>query len=246
MAESPAPSGNYFELVNRVDRGVLVRIVTRGEDASLLPEDPEAIAGKVYSPIERVLFAGLLCVVSVAAVFLITVNAWDDEGFFPWFWNVVWVLFPWVFLTPAWSAYARSLRRQSRAGEFAAGFEEFRARAVRAGGTVTDVGVRVGENGRVNRMAVEIGYDWPHGTQERVVVAPRSVNLLQTEIPQVGAPAHVWISPDQRTRVVQIAAGAAVPGQSDVAESLAKLAELHASGALSDEEYQKAKQRLLG
>ncbi|MEV5536635.1 SHOCT domain-containing protein [Saccharopolyspora shandongensis] len=79
---------------------------------------------------------------------------------------------------------------------------------------------------------------------------------MQAEIPPVGAPAFVWFGPDGRARVVQVSSGAEVPGRAassdreepapDVAASLAKLAELHASGALDDEEFQRAKQRLLG
>lgn len=240
--ESVVSAEKFLELVKRADKGSRLRIATRGADVSRLEEDPEAIVGKVISPGQRFGIGMLLIIVSVVGVYLITFNAWDDEGFFPWFWNVIWVLFPWFFLGPAWLACFKVLRRQSRAGDFAAGFDEFRARAVRAGGTTEDLRVMVGENGRVIRMAVEVAYDWPRGTQTPIVAVAPHLNLLQTEIPQVGAPAYVWIGPDQQTRVVQIA-GAAAPSQPggngqpdvDIAESLAKLAELHAGGALSDE-----------
>ncbi|KAA5830578.1 hypothetical protein F1721_22220 [Saccharopolyspora hirsuta] len=206
MAESPAPSGNYFGLVNRVDRGVLVRIVTRGEDASRLPEDPEAIAGKVYSPIERVLLAGLLCVVSVAAVFLITVNAWDVEGFFPWYWNVVWVLFPWVFLGPAWGAYFEKVRRNVSASRFAESYEEFRAESVHVRGTVAGVREKPARHRRVGQLVVDVAYERPTGERASVVAISPDINMPHHEVPEIGAPAHVWLSPDEHTRVVQIPA----------------------------------------
>ncbi|MER7081220.1 Short C-terminal domain-containing protein [Saccharopolyspora kobensis] len=244
MPEHLSSTEDFFALAERVDNNARVRVVTGDSDASRLEPDPEAVVGAISSPGQQFLGGVVLCAVSVLAVYVITFNAWDEDGFFPWYWNVVWTLFPWFFLTPVWLGYAKSLRRQACARRFAAGFEEFRARAVRVAGTVENVHVMTSESGRVIRLAAEIGC----GAQGPLVVLTTQISLLQTEVPKVGAPAHVWIGPDQQTKVVQIASGVAEPPEpgADVVDSSAMLAELHSSGALSDEEYQKAKQRLLG
>lgn len=167
-----------------------------------LPENPELITGSFKKLKQPLAVGALLVVVSVLAVRLITVTAWDDEDY----WNAIWTAFPWVFLGPAWIGYAEMVGRNFTASRFADSYETFRAEAVQARGTVEGIRGEPTRRRRVSRLVVDVAYECPAGNRMSVVALSPNINLPHDEVPEIGAPAFVWIGPDGRNRVAQIPA----------------------------------------
>ncbi|MGN7702059.1 SHOCT domain-containing protein [Cellulosimicrobium sp. 22601] len=297
------------------DQRAILRLV--GNDGSVddLPRTPEGLLAPPSSVGTKIRNGVLLVLLSGGFVWLVTVNAWDHDGFFPWFWNVVWTIFPWVFLGPLWAGYARSLRRSRDDAPLYAQYHRNRKAAVREEGVVTASVTDRTDSGGVAQCVVRVR----HGALTTTVTRLAPVtNLLPSEVPQPGDPVVVWRLPGERvvvqarrdrTRALHDAARAAAPGavtdapvtaspvaESPVAESLSpvtprtpedtpawgsptpasstttttttrttrgggapevtlqhgiaaalsELAHLHASGALTDDEFAAAKRMLLG
>ncbi|MDA3642831.1 hypothetical protein LZ318_38085 [Saccharopolyspora indica] len=189
-----------------VQRGARVRVVSSIGEPAQLPKNPELITGSFKTVKQPVLTGLLLIVISALAVRLVTVNAWDDEDFFPWYWNVLWTVFPWVFLAPAWKDYFDRTVRSFTASRFADAYEAFRAEAVQVRGTVAGIRGKPTRYRRVSRLVVDVACEWPPGNRMSVVALSPGINLPHHEVPEIGAPAFVWIGPDERTRVAQIPA----------------------------------------
>ncbi|MER6991318.1 hypothetical protein ABT337_18785 [Saccharopolyspora hirsuta] len=205
-AGSLAAPKDFHAAKRLVQRGARVRVVSSIGDPAQLPENPELITGSFTRFRKPVVVGLLLVVVSVLAVRLVTVTAWDAEGFFPWYRNVLWAVFPWVFLGPAWGAYFEKVRRNVSASRFAESYEEFRAESVHVRGTVAGVREKPARHRRVGQPVVDVAYERPTGERASAVAISPDINLPHHEVPEIGAPAHVWLIPDEHTRVVQIPA----------------------------------------
>ncbi len=102
------------------DQRMILRLVGHDEPVDELPPTPEGLMEPPSGTGKKIRNGVLLALLSAGFVWLVTVNAWDHDGFFPWFWNVIWTLFPWVFLTPMWAgtsgrcAAAETTRRSTR------------------------------------------------------------------------------------------------------------------------------------
>ncbi|TPW78550.1 SHOCT domain-containing protein [Schumannella sp. 10F1B-5-1] len=205
----------------------------------------------------------LLLAVSAGAVALVTVTAWDHDGFFPWFWNPLWLIFPWVFLAPLWFAHVRAIRRAPRADGFRALYAREQATARPRLGAIDDVRVSRTENGGIAGIVAAVSD--PLGAVVVGRAAPGTDGVAAHEAPEPGDQAHVWRLSDG-TALVQVpralrdrrradatagsrsAADAAStdPASADLVEQLARLGELHDRGDLDDHEFRAAKRRLLG
>ncbi|MBN0040566.1 SHOCT domain-containing protein [Cellulosimicrobium cellulans] len=300
------------------DRRAILRLVANDESVDDLPRTPDGLLDPPSSVGRKIRNGVLLVLLSVGFVWLVTVNAWDHDGFFPWFWNVVWTIFPWVFLGPLWAGYARSLRRSRDDAPLYAQYHRDRKAAVRETGVVTASVTDRTESGGVAQCVVRVR----HGALTTTVTRLAPVtNLLPSEVPQPGDPVVVWRLPGERvvvqarrgrTRALHDAARAAALGavtdapvtaspvaeppvtaspstvtpsapedapawgsptpstaapstttttttrttrggaapeatvRHDIAAALSELAGLHASGALTDDEFAAAKRMLLG
>ncbi|SEB45523.1 SHOCT domain-containing protein [Arthrobacter woluwensis] len=248
-----------------VDRRAVLRIAATAHDAAVLPEGPERIVPPMMSVWRRLLLGVVLLAGSVLAVWVITVGAWDDEGFFPWYWNVLWLFFPWIFLVQAWLPYLAGWKRYAESRRFIDHYAAFRQESVRVPGTVTGTLVRTAEsNDAVSALVVKVHYEWPPGKPSDVVVASRAPGIRRSEAPENGDPAFIWIERDagrassgasassaKARMLVQLSRAARTerrPASTTVglAEELEALAVLHRNGELSSEEFTAAKARLLG
>jgi len=236
-----------FEAKKLADPRAVLRLVPYGESVDALPPDAGAFVGRGTSPTGMVAKPLLLVAVSVGLVWLVTVNAWDDEGFFPWFWNPIWVLFPWVFLGPLWVGFFRSLARKPAADAFRGNYDTWRRSAVVGVGTVTDTRVSRTDSGSTADFVATIST--PDGD---LVVGriPRGTIFAPHEAPQPGDAVNLWRLPQEWTLVqaqrhpvrASSSAGAESP---TIATQLKQLSDLHRSGALTKDEFEQAKQRLL-
>jgi hypothetical protein len=112
---------------------------------------------------------------------------------------------------------------------------------------VRDTGTTLNESPRVElTLRVEPPGEQPFELRHKMFVS-------RVKVPRVGERVMVFYDPEDRSRftfqnadvVDDVAAAAPAPAPVDAVEQIAKLAELHASGALSDDEFTQAKQRLL-
>jgi hypothetical protein len=144
----------------------------------------------------------------------------------------------------ALGALRASRRRQAHVAEF-------RKRAIRAAGVVTavaDTAFTVNDNPQVR---LTIRYSRADGTVAETEVK-QMVSRLR--IPQAGAPATVWYDPGSEGIMAELdesqPADSAVEAPSALptrlVSELERLAALHSAGTLTDEEFARAKQQLLG
>ncbi|MEL7977894.1 hypothetical protein AAG589_18650 [Isoptericola sp. F-RaC21] len=198
------------------DQRAVLRFVGPDGDPGELPRTPEPFLVPAASGRKLAGQALLLLVVSVAAVWLVTVRAWDDEAFFPWFWNPLWTVFPWLFLAPAWWGWWRAVRptARMRASEEAAHYARWSRHlqvAVAGEAVVLDVAHREGDDGRVSActVGVEVG---------PLTIVPATVlgadGLSPAELPRVGDRLAAWRLPGERT-VVQARRSTAPPPAPD-------------------------------
>lgn len=236
-----------FEAKRQAAPRAILRLVPYGEAVDALPTDADAFVGRGTSPRGMVLKPLLLLAVSAGFVWLVTVNAWDDEGFFPWFWNPLWVLFPWVFLAPLWVAFFRSLARKPAADALRRNYDSWRAAAVATTGTVTDTRIARTDSGAIADYVAAIssaGGDLVLGR-----TAPGTI-FVPHEAPRPGDTVRLWRLPHdwvlvQAPRHPAQAAVADTAERQTIADHLKQLADLHRSGELTEQEFEQAKQRLL-
>ncbi|MDF2807754.1 MAG: hypothetical protein K0S43_2700, partial [Cellulosimicrobium sp.] len=72
------------------DPRAILRLVGNDESVDDLPRTPDGLLDPPSSVGRKIRNGVLLVLLSGGFVWLVTVNAWDHDGFFPWFWNVVW------------------------------------------------------------------------------------------------------------------------------------------------------------
>ncbi|MDP4332010.1 hypothetical protein Q7F20_01380 [Curtobacterium sp. A7_M15] len=236
-----------FEAKRLAAPRAVLRVVPHGERPDVLPSDSGAFVGPGTSPVGMVLKPVLMVAVTVAFVWIVTVNAWDDEGFFPWFWNPVWVVFPWVFLTPLWVGFLRSLARKPANDRFRKSYRTLRSTTAATVGRVVDVRLTRADSGGIADYVVAV--DTPGGDLVVGRIAP-SATFAPHEAPEPGDTVHVWRMPDGWT-LVQAARGRQRPAATSKADAfslaaeLEQLAELHSRGDLTDEQFDQANTRLL-
>ncbi|MEV6228605.1 SHOCT domain-containing protein [Saccharopolyspora shandongensis] len=138
MSGYPDSAKDFERVLRLADPGARLHIVLAGGNPARLPGSPELVTGRVPTAGKVVLNGVALWAVTVAGVFLATVTAWDHDGFFPWFWNVVWLLFPWFFLLPLWAAFCKLVAQYARGARFAKAYREVCANPRPARGTVDD------------------------------------------------------------------------------------------------------------
>jgi hypothetical protein len=128
---------------------------------------------------------------------------------------------------------------------------EFRKRAIRAAGVVTavaDTAFTVNDNPQVRLTIHFLRADGTAAETEIEQVVSR------LRIPRAGAPATVWYDPGSEETMAELdeshPAGSAVQAPSApparLVSELECLAALHSAGTLTDEEFARAKQQLLG
>ncbi|MGO1339292.1 MAG: hypothetical protein ACTML1_06855, partial [Cellulosimicrobium funkei] len=195
--ESPLPPSAALAR-KTADPKAILRLVGNDESVDDLPRTPEGLMEPPSGVGTKIRNGVLLALLSGGFVWLVTVNAWDHDGFFPWFWNVVWTIFPWVFLGPMWAGYARSLRRSRDDAPLYAQYHRDRLAATREAGVVTASVTDRTESGGVAHCAVRVR----HGALTTTVTRLAPVtNLLPSEVPQPGDPVVVWRLPGERVVV---------------------------------------------
>lgn len=137
----------FIEAKRFADKRAILRVVPYGQSPMDLPETPEALLGSRAGAGKIALRFALLVVVSVGFVCLVTVNAWDHDGFFPWFWNIIWTVFPWFFLLPLWAAFFRSVAKKPAGDRFSRGCALARADLAPSPGVVTNSWIRRTDSG---------------------------------------------------------------------------------------------------
>ncbi|KON73579.1 hypothetical protein M768_11595 [Cellulosimicrobium cellulans F16] len=180
------------------DPRAILRLVGNDESVDDLPRTPDGLLDPPSSVGRKIRNGVLLVLLSGGFVWLVTVNAWDHDGFFPWFWNVVWTIFPWVFLGPLWAGYVRSLRRSRDDAPLYAQYHRDRQAAVREAGVVTASVTDRTDSSGVAQCVVRVR----HGALTTTVTRLAPVtNLLPSEVPQPGDPVVVWRLPGERVVV---------------------------------------------
>lgn len=235
---------SVFEAKRRADPRAVLRVVAQGESADRLPQTASAWVGRSTSVPKMLLKTALIIAITVAGVWLVTVNAWDHDGFFPWFWNPVWTIFPWVFLGPLWAAFFRSLSRKPANDRFRKGYAAARGNATATVGRIVSTKLSQTDSGGVADYVASVA-----DANGEIVVnrLATGTSFAPFEAPQPGETVHLWRFPDGWT-LIQAARGGVritVADGGSLAAQLDQLARLHRAGDLTDEQFDLAKQKLL-
>lgn len=243
---------SIFEAKRLAAPRAILRVVPYGEPVTELPADPGAFVGRATSPAGMVLKPVLLVAVSVGFVWLVTVNAWDDDGFFPWFWNPIWLLFPWVFLTPLWIGFFRSLGRKPANDRFRRAYADWRAAARPTAGAVVDTRIARTEDGGTADFVAVIATP---GGDVTVGRPAQGASFAPHEAPRPGDTVQVWRLPedwvlvqasrDAGRNAAPAASAARAAESGTLVTQLEQLAELHRRGELTEEQFEQAKRRVL-
>lgn len=96
------------------DRGGLssaLRLVDPGEDPRILSTNPDHFFRKSWVNASMLAFLALI-VASALAVHFFTIEHWDSD--LPWDWNATLLVVPWVVLAPLWGFWIWGHRRHAR------------------------------------------------------------------------------------------------------------------------------------
>lgn len=239
--------------VRDADKNIVLRILPAGQDPEVLPAEATAFVPGPRTAGGVIVSWVLMLAVTVGGVWLITGNAWDDDGFFPWFWNPLWAVFPWIFLLPIWALFLRAQTAAPRDAAFRDTYARLAPTARPQAGRVIETRLLRDDTGGVGSYAARVAFADRTIAVGRMAEHGRSIGAY--EMPETGAPVVVFdlgtiiIVQGGRIRagnVQQAATPSAATGDAALSAELARLAELHASGALSDEEFALAKRRALG
>lgn len=187
-----------LDVIRLADTRAIMRLVRHTEPLDELPATADALVGRRATTRRRIVLGALLAAISAVAAILVPLAAWDRDGTMPWFWNGVWIVFPWLFLAPLWAAYLYSLSKDRIDRSLRADYQDQRARAVHSLGRVLDTRCSLGDGGSIVNLVAEIGYG------DAVIVIDRLAPgrpPLQTEVPTPGESVHVWTMPDGRVIV---------------------------------------------
>ncbi|GAA3590546.1 hypothetical protein GCM10022198_13030 [Klugiella xanthotipulae] len=172
--------------------------VKRAEDMGKLPTDPQVVYGKYTSRKRRVLQGVYLVAGTCLGVGFITGNALNHGGVMPLAWDIIWILFPWVFLLPLWRGYFRGWRSATRTQQKSAeDYAAFSQAALHVTGTVIDRILRVDRTNRAVVLVLLLHTQVPGRPMESLVVSEFAAGNppLESESPQVGDTVIVWIDP---------------------------------------------------
>lgn len=240
----------FIEAKRIADKRAILRVVPYGQSPMDLPESADALLGRRAGAGTIAMRFALLVVVSVGFVWLVTVNAWDHEGFFPWFWNVLWTAFPWFFLLPLWVALLRSAARKPAGDRFRREYASVFADMAPSAGVVTDSWVQRTESGGTADFILAV--EDAHGPIVTRRLA-RDAVFQPFEAPVPGDTVQIWrfangwsVVQAERPRSAERPRGQASAQGPAVNDQLSQLAALHAQGALTDAEFAEAKAKVLG
>ncbi|MFE6735463.1 hypothetical protein [Microbacterium sp. NPDC057650] len=237
---------SIFEAKRLADPRAVLRVVTQGEPSDRLPQDAAAWVGRSTSVPKMILKTVLVIAITVGGVWVVTVNAWDHDNFFPWYWNVIWTIFPWVFLGPLWAAFFRSLSRKPANDRFRKEYAAARGNATATVGRVVNTKLAQTDSGGVAEYVASVADADGEFIVNRLAVGTA---FAPFEAPQPGEAVHLWRFPEGWT-LIQTARGGARATNPDAGDDalpaqLERLARLHRSGDLTDEQFDLAKQKLI-
>ncbi|SEF18629.1 SHOCT domain-containing protein [Jiangella alba] len=260
MAEPSSRS--YSDEARNGGPSTALRLVDRGEDARVFSGDPDDFLETPSVPLAVLGFLALT-VLSVVGVRFITIALWTDDPVLPWFWNVAWLLVPWVVLGPLWAWFIRwqLRRRKIRRGR--------EAMATIASGTDPEHGRAVwvsyptGDPTSWRSVTVLVVAEAPGG--EVIFVDARSRSRPGHGLFTIGDPVWIWRgsdgwafgqvarhghdpthSPADEPRIPTFEELNGGRSPAFFATELAELAAQYRSGSLTRDEYETAKDRLLG
>ena len=233
----------------------ILHVVPYGENASQLPGHSIVFLGLPLGGSGAAGLAFVLILASAGFSFGITAGAWDHEGFFHWTWNLLWAVFPWFFLTPLWVFYFLALKRAPEKRQFHEMYAEQWQRVRPVAAVVDDVQISRTDDGGVHEIAVSLN----EPGRQLAVARMAAMNKFEPyQAPEPGDVVYIWRFADdwiivqaQRGKDNQARrdpAAGAVPGPvpaGSLAEQLELLAGLHRDGALSRDEFEQAKRKLL-
>jgi len=261
MEQFPAAVMTREEAAKRGGPSSALRLVGPGEDPRILSTNPDHFFGKSWAGVNALaLFA--LVAVSVLAVRFLTIELWDSD--MPWVWNLSWLIVPWVVLAPLWGMWSWWRRRCIRVSRG----REVIAAMVR--GTPAERGqaiwVSYPDEGFVSRRGLDVLVVAEFSGEEAVFVDARSKTRPRNQgaLFLSGDPVWLWRGEDGWI-FGQIALHGLDPTYSPADEpqpptweemhgghspeyfraNLSALAAQYRSGALTGDEYEAAKNRLL-
>lgn len=255
-------SRSYSETVTRGGPRSALRLVDRREDPRVLSADPDDFLKPPSVPLAVLGFL-ILTALSVLGVRFITMALWTDDPILPWFWNVAWLIVPWVVLGPLWGWW---IRRQLRRPKLRRGREAFATIASGTGperGRATWVSYPTGDPTSRRSVTVLVVVDAPGG--EAVFADARSRSRPGHGLFTIGDPVWIWRGGDGWV-FGQVARHGDDPTYSPADEpriptfeelnggrrpeffvaELSELAARYRAGSLTRDEYEAAKNRLLG
>jgi hypothetical protein len=241
---------DIFSAKRLADPRALLRVTPYGQEAGELPTRAQSWVGPGTGPGKIILRTVIIIAITVAGVYLSTVQAWDHENFFPRYWNIVWLVFPWFFLLPLWTSFIKSLTKKPADDHFRAQYARVRDSLDSVTGTVVDTWMARGESGGIVDFVLAV----EHPGMSHPMVAHRlaaDAVFQPFEAPVHGDKVHLWQFPDGWTLIQATrprARGQSSPerpSNASLPEQLERLARLRESGALSAEEFKKAKLQLL-
>lgn len=246
----PRLATDIFSAKRLADPRALLRVVPYEDEPDVLPVSARSWVGPGAGPGKIISRTVFVLAITIVGVYMTTFQAWDHDNFFPWFWNIVWLVFPWFFLTPLWTWYIKSLTKKPADDRFRAGYARARDNLTPVTARVVDTWMARGESGRIVDFVLAV----EHPGAPRPIISQRLADdaaFQPFEAPVHGDKVHLWQFPDGWT-LIQAArprAGrrdtATTSSSASLAEQLERLARLHESGTLSVEEFEKAKQQLL-
>lgn len=243
-------AADIFSAKRLADPRAVLRVTPHGQEADELPTRALSWVGPGTGPGRIILRTVIIIAVSIAGVYLSTVQAWDHDSFFPWYWNIVWLLFPWFFLVPLWTSFIKSLTKNPADDHFRAQYARVRDSLNSVTGTVVGTWMACGESGAIVDFVLAVEH--PDMTHPMVAHRLAADAVFQPfEAPVHGDKVHLWHFPDgwtliQATRPrAQGQSGPARHSSASLPEQLERLVRLRESGALSAEEFKKAKLQLL-
>lgn len=181
----------------------MLRLVEPGDDPRVLSTDPDDF---IRMPSTGPALLGLLGLAALSALSVryITVPAWHHDGILPWYWDVIWLVVPWLFLIPLWGVWLRRQLRRPRIREAREAIASIGVGVPPQQWHVTDVSYPHVDPQPVRRLEVTVTAESPSGQRilatNRVPMRGRST----FDLCRIGAPVWIWQHPNGQI-VAQVA-----------------------------------------
>lgn len=180
-----------------------LRVVEPGEDPRTLSTDLDDFIRMPSAGLALLGLAGLAAL-SALSVRYITVPAWNQDDTLPWYWDVTWLIVPWLFLIPLWGVWLRRQLRRPKIRRIRKTIAGIDAGTPPTRWHATDVSYPHIDPQPARRLEVTVTAESPSGetilAANRVPMGGRST----FDLCRIGAPVWIWQHPNGQI-VVQVA-----------------------------------------